>query len=357
MPTDVPDFDPLPEWPSAGATRRFRSASRRFRPTGEQGWVARPGGGLLRWVLWPLLKWGLIAALPFWALLRGSLFAYHHQWPTSLALLAGFATAFLVLLGYAIWGHVWSKGTEAAYRTRALRWKALGVLVVLGLFQGYVLLAPNPAHVKSEEVHGEYTELHPTLRMSVATLLLVDEGVLITDLFRHPSDYEDMGLSVNPQSLHYRQANGYVHALDLRTKGHYEIRNRLMQGYFAALGFRTLRHVGTADHLHVALPLPTGRQNGAGALFESRKMPAEDYRSTKSSRSTAVLGKQSGRSASPVTSVTSSCCASATYAQSYAEWPVASTRRRTSAVETSYALSVMSASAFRAALRASARVM
>jgi hypothetical protein len=34
------------------------------------------------------------------------------------------------------------------------------------------------------------------------------------------------------------------------------LRNGLVRLYFEALGFRTLRHVGTADHLHVALPLP-----------------------------------------------------------------------------------------------------
>jgi len=28
-----------------------------------------------------------------------------------------------------------------------------------------------------------------------------------------------------------------------------------MQLYFHLMGFRTLRHVGTADHLHVELPL------------------------------------------------------------------------------------------------------
>ncbi|HKL89393.1 MAG TPA: hypothetical protein VJ884_10350, partial [Salinibacter sp.] len=91
-----------------------------------------------------------------------------------------------------------------------------------------------------------------------ATLLLVDEDLLITDLSRHPSDYADMGLPVNPRSLHYRQATGYTHALDLRTKGRGYLRNLLTQGYFSVLGFRTLRHVGTADHLHVSLPLPAG---------------------------------------------------------------------------------------------------
>jgi hypothetical protein len=210
----------------------------------------------VRWVLWPALKWGAIVALPFGALLRGSRVAYQHEWPLFLALGAGFAAAFLVLLVYGTWMYFWVSGPGTAYRGRTIRRKALAILVVLGAFQGYVLLAPDAAHVKTDAVHAEYAELHPILRMSVATLLLVDDDLLITDLSRHPSDYADMGLPENPQSLHYRQATGYTHAVDLRTKGRGAVRNLLMQGYFAALGFRTLRHVGTADHLHVSLPLP-----------------------------------------------------------------------------------------------------
>jgi len=34
------------------------------------------------------------------------------------------------------------------------------------------------------------------------------------------------------------------------------VKNRLVQLYFWCLGFGTLRHVGTADHLHVELPVP-----------------------------------------------------------------------------------------------------
>lgn len=233
-----------------------RSLSGRAEP--DWGWGARVLGRLARWVLWPALKWGAIAALPFWALLRGSVFVYQQQWPLPLAMLAGFLTAFLVLLVYVTWAYLQIRDPATRYRFWTFRWKALAVLVVVGLFQGYVLLAPNPAHVKSAEVHDEYTELHPLLRMSVATFLLVDEGLLITDLSRHPSDYADMGLPMNPRSLHYQQDTGYTHALDLRTKGRGYLRNLLMQGYFAALGFRTLRHVGTADHLHVSLPLPAG---------------------------------------------------------------------------------------------------
>ncbi len=218
--------------------------------------AARLLRGLLRWVLWPLLKWGLIVALPFGALLRGSMYAYQQQWPLWLALGAGFAAAFLVLLLYVTWAYRWVAGRRAAYRLRTLRIQALLVLLGLGVFQGYVLLAPDPAHLGPNDGQTEYAELHPLLRMSVATFLLVDDNLLITDLSRHPRDYEAMGLPVNPKSLHYRQADGYVHALDLRTNGHSAVRNFLMEGYFAALGLRTLRHVGTADHLHVSLPLP-----------------------------------------------------------------------------------------------------
>jgi hypothetical protein len=52
------------------------------------------------------------------------------------------------------------------------------------------------------------------------------------------------------------QEDGYVHAMDLRTEGRTELRNRGIQLGFWLLGFSTLRHVGTADHLHVSLRLP-----------------------------------------------------------------------------------------------------
>lgn len=222
-------------------------------PNSDRGplgvWIARR-------LLWPLLKWCLILALPFVALLRGSLHAYQHHWPVWLAITAGFAAAFLVLFFYASWAYLSVKSEKTAYGLRTVRTKALVVLLGLSAFQGYVLLTPDSIHIKSSEATTEYATLHPLLRMSVGVFLLVDDSLLITDLSRHPSDYEAMGLSTNPRSLHYPQADGYVHAVDLRTKGHSLIRNALMRGYFSVLGFRTIRHVGTADHLHVALPLP-----------------------------------------------------------------------------------------------------
>ena len=124
--------------------------------------------------------------------------------------------------------------------------------------QAYVLFTPDPARLQSDAVRSEYGELHPLLRTSIATLLLVDDELLITDLSRRPEDYARMGLPTNSSSLHYPQEDGYVHAMDLHTREHSFLRNRLTQAYFEMLGFRTLRHVGTADHLHVALPRPTG---------------------------------------------------------------------------------------------------
>ncbi len=75
----------------------------------------------------------------------------------------------------------------------------------------------------------------------------------MTDTRRTRGDYTSMGLAPLRRSLHYVQEDGYVHAVDLRTAGRDEWRNGLLRGYFAVMGFPTLRHVGTWDHLHVSL--------------------------------------------------------------------------------------------------------
>jgi hypothetical protein len=121
---------------------------------------------------------------------------------------------------------------------------------------GYALLFLAKVNAKSREVREYYTQVHPLLRVAVSTLILVDEGVVITDLGRTPEDYVAMGLPVYEASLHYRQDDGYVHAMDLRTLDRGAVRNFLTEWYFRLTGLRTLRHVGTADHLHVSLPLP-----------------------------------------------------------------------------------------------------
>ncbi|HEY3279134.1 MAG TPA: hypothetical protein VGJ83_01375, partial [Gemmatimonadales bacterium] len=82
---------------------------------------------------------------------------------------------------------------------------------------------------------------------------LVDPKMVVTDMRRARVDYSRMKLPVNETSLHYRQADGWVHAVDLRTTGRGALKNGLVRAYFWLMGFDTLRHVGTADHLHVEL--------------------------------------------------------------------------------------------------------
>jgi hypothetical protein len=89
-----------------------------------------------------------------------------------------------------------------------------------------------------------------------SALILLDPASVVTDAGRTPQDYRRMGLSPMEASLHFVQRDGYVHALDLRTSGRSELRNRGIQLVFWILGFQTLRHVGTGDHLHVSLRLP-----------------------------------------------------------------------------------------------------
>ncbi len=113
--------------------------------------------------------------------------------------------------------------------------------------------------MKREELRTHYYSLHPLLRVASSTFLLLDRDAVITDLLRTHEDYLAMGLTVNEASLHFAQEDGYVHSLDLRTAGRPGWRNGAVRFYFWAMGFRTLRHVGTSDHLHISLPLPEDR--------------------------------------------------------------------------------------------------
>jgi len=126
------------------------------------------------------------------------------------------------------------------------------LLVLVYAVQG--LLFMNNKNLKSPELKKEMMNLHPILRLGLSTLVFLDQDLVITDATRVKEDYKKMGLSSNSKSLHYKQAStGYAHAVDLRTKGKSELRNNLVKYYFEILGFNTLRHVGTADHLHISL--------------------------------------------------------------------------------------------------------
>lgn len=193
-----------------------------------------------------------LALLPFFVLIRGGVLAYGvlgiGTWPS--LLLAAIATAGLI--GAYAWVASTRLGAGAELRTLVSR-IAAGVAVAWIV---YALAFVASANVKSDAVRAEYRAMHPLLRLASSSLVLFDPGAVITDAGRTPEDYRLMGLPPREASLHFEQADGYVHALDLRTNGRWWPRNFVVTMGFRMLGFHTLRHVGTADHLHVSLGLP-----------------------------------------------------------------------------------------------------
>ena len=228
----------------AGSHRRKRGPSSRVRP----GRTALRPAVLLRW----LLLAPLLATLPFLLLIRGGVFAYHRWGLGDWSSLALSATAAALLLGLVAWGAGLRLGMGKRLRKLVTRMASAAASV----FVLYALVHIAGTNVKSPEVQAEYAALHPLLRVGVSAVVLADPGAVITDVGRTPDFYRRLGLAPNESSLHFRQGDGFVHALDLRTRDRPEWRNRAAELAFRAMGFHALRHVGTADHLHVSLRLP-----------------------------------------------------------------------------------------------------
>lgn len=191
-------------------------------------------------------------ALPFLVLIRGSVYLYEHQGMGPWISLALAGTAVLLLLVIYL-SFLSRKIFGKKKKKRSLKGKLILAGLLLVVYGGYTLLYLSGTNAKSKEVKAEYTSLHPFLRMAVSTFVLMDADMMVTDMSRTHADYKDMGLKTLKNSLHYEQEDGYVHAVDLRTNDRSEFRNSLLQLYFKLMGFNTLRHVGTEDHLHVSL--------------------------------------------------------------------------------------------------------
>ena len=190
----------------------------------------------------------LIIAIPFLVYVRGSVELYNRGLTPWLAVFGGLLLTLGVVIGLAAW--ISRRYHGRARVLTAVRWVAVPTVVVWCAYGVFHLSSDN---VKSEDVRAYFSEVHPVLRVALATAILADPTMMVTDLGRVAADYPRMGLPVNERTKHYRQRNGWVHAVDLRTRERGEIRNRLLQFYFWTMGFYTLRHVGTADHLHVQL--------------------------------------------------------------------------------------------------------
>jgi hypothetical protein len=192
----------------------------------------------------------ILGALPFFALIRGAVYLHAQRGVSAwLALGAGVLATAAIVTAY---------GVRLAGRVKgALPIRAVATRFALPLVAFYALycvLYLSSAHFKSPSERAYYRTIHPLLRVALATGVLIDRDAVITDVARAPEDYARMGLPVNHASLHVPQRDGYVRAVDLRTAGRGWLRNTAAVVYFRVMGFRTLRHVGTADHLHVSLP-------------------------------------------------------------------------------------------------------
>jgi hypothetical protein len=235
---DLSDF-PTPK--GKGGTRE----GRHHRASG-------PKGVLYRCVRWSALLL-LLGALPFFTLLRVSVFLFQEYGVDSWLALAGGASATLLLLSSYLVAVSLRLGRKG--RVPGAMVKGAGVLV--GAYCLITLLYLSAGNAKTEEIRSTYSSLNPLLRVGVSTLLFLDGDVILTSTGRDLDDYVAWGLSTNPTSLHLPQEDGFVYAVDIRTVGRPEWRNQIVSVYFRAMGFETLRHVGTADHLHVFL-VPAG---------------------------------------------------------------------------------------------------
>lgn len=198
-----------------------------------------------------LFMFVVCSVLPFLVLVRTSVFVYERYAMNGwLALALGVAMTIMLLLLYAAFISYRIKQTARIHKYVR---RAITVLVLA--YCGYGLLYFSGVNAKSEEVESYYRSLHPILRVTMTTTLLVDDELVVTDMQRSPEDYTAMGLPVNNESLHYVQQTGYVHAIDIRTLNRPEWKNWLIRASFSVLGMNTLRHTGTADHLHISLPV------------------------------------------------------------------------------------------------------
>ncbi len=197
----------------------------------------------------------ILVVVPFIVLIRGSVFFHEYfRLGAYSSLILGTLITIIILLVYLALLYKWLF-KERKLTRKSIIGKAVFASVLLLCYTGYTLFYLSGSNAKTSGIQKEFTSLHPIVRVSVGTILLVDRDMLITDMSRTKEDYQKMGLKTLNNSLHYPQSDGYVHAMDLRTNGRSGFRNFLLKAYFSLMGFHTLRHVGTDDHLHISLSI------------------------------------------------------------------------------------------------------
>lgn len=207
---------------------------------------------LARKLIVRLLQLSLLLIFPFVLLVRVAVWMHdHYAFQGWFCLCMGAMVAAVILFAYINYLHDYYIGKTLSARTLQRNYAI--VLMIVLIYCANSIWSISAANVKEAEVKKEFRSLHPVLRLGISTLILIDKDLILTDAERKPEDYRDMGLPSKRYSLHYAQSTGYAHAVDIRTKGHSWLRNKLIQSYFRLMGFNTLMHVGTAEHLHISL--------------------------------------------------------------------------------------------------------
>jgi hypothetical protein len=232
-------------------------------------------------VLLVLMAVPLLFVLPFIVLIKGMIIAYDYGLSGWVSLLCGSLATFAVIFVYLV-------ALDRSIGRRIYMKPYVKVMitgVIVGVFVSYVMLVMAQENVKNTRLISKYQDMHPILRVGVRTWSFFDRDILITDMTRSIKDYRKMRVRAYRRSLHFRQKKtGYVHAFDIRTKGRTRFQNWLTQVVFKMMGFKTLRHGGTADHLHVELVLP-GTKGTTLYAKHKRKHRKKRYRKRKGVRS------------------------------------------------------------------------
>ncbi|MCH7855206.1 MAG: hypothetical protein IIB37_00515 [Gemmatimonadetes bacterium] len=198
-----------------------------------------------------IVLWFAVLSLSFFVLVRGSMYAYQSMgWGTWSSIGLGMFGTALVFSAYLawLWTHLTGEGRMRQFLPRAL-------IVLVAGYSMYGLLYLSSGNSRDPEMREYYSSLHPLMRLGASTYFLFDRNGVVTDLERTAEDYLGMGLSMDETSLHFKLADRYVHAMDLRTTGRSARRNSVTAAYFQLMGFQSLHHVSAADHLHVSLPV------------------------------------------------------------------------------------------------------
>ena len=203
-------------------------------------------------LIFQILKTIILLTLPFLLLLKGAIYIHvHYAFSPWVCILLGILLTTLILFVY--FSFAYGKISGRFGGEDVIKRRAMIALIVVLAYCGHGIFYLSGNHFKNTALKKEISKIHPILRLSVSTLSHLDKNLIITDTNRLPEDYKKMGLKTKKHSLHYKQSSGYSHALDLRTKNRSEFKNKLVEYYFWSLGLNTLRHHGTADHLHISL--------------------------------------------------------------------------------------------------------